>query len=116
MELTLRVRTYVLIMSCIGFCFEAQFIISFCVCLFFFPVEVAECDTKSLHFTLRDPSFTILNNGSVVAVSPVKVPARGRTFSVMAQDNSGLESEMEVHLVHSTIEREVRLYTVYMYN
>lgn len=69
-------------------------------------VEVAECDTKSLHFTLRDPSFTILNNGSVVAVSPVKVPARGRTFSVMAQDNSGLESEMEVHLVHSTIERE----------
>lgn len=69
-----------------------------------------DCDSKSLHFTSRDPSFTVNGDGAVVAVSPVSVAGRGRTFSVWAQDNSGPESEMEVHLVHSTIhERKIEV-------
>lgn len=71
-------------------------------------VEVADCNIKSLHFTVRDPSFTISSNGAVVAVSPVSVTWRGRTFSVWVQDNSGPESEMEVHLVHSTMQESER--------
>ncbi|XP_053186579.1 desmocollin 2-like protein isoform X1 [Scomber japonicus] len=71
-------------------------------------VAVADCDTKSLHFISRDPSFTVSGDGAVVAVSPVSVAARGRTFSVWAQDNSGPESEMEVHLVHSTMHERQR--------
>lgn len=71
-------------------------------------VEVSDCNTKSLHFTVRDPSFTIRSNGAVVAVSPVLVSTKGRTFSVWAQDNSGPESEMEVHLVHSTMQESER--------
>ncbi|XP_070701530.1 desmocollin 2-like protein isoform X2 [Pempheris klunzingeri] len=65
-------------------------------------VEVADCDIKSLHLTLRDQSFTIHTDGTVVATSPVSVERRGRTFSVWAQDSSGPGSEMEVHLVGGT--------------
>ncbi len=80
---------------------------------FFFSVQVADCDTKSMHFTLDDPSFTIKKSGEIQASSPVSVAKGGRTFSVLAQDNSGPGSEMEVHLFHSTIlEREVRLYMI----
>ncbi|KAM7400568.1 hypothetical protein PAMA_004989 [Pampus argenteus] len=70
-------------------------------------VEFAGCDTKSLHFTVNDPSFSVSSNGAVVAARPVTVATRGQTFSVWAQDNSGPESEMEVHLIHNTMqERE----------
>ncbi|XP_026169973.1 desmocollin 2-like protein [Mastacembelus armatus] len=65
-------------------------------------VEVADCDAKSMHLTLKDPSFKIKRNGAIVASAPVPVSAEGRTFSVWVQDNSGPASEMEVHLVHSS--------------
>ncbi|XP_007559425.1 desmocollin 2-like protein [Poecilia formosa] len=65
-------------------------------------VEAVGCDPKTLRFTVEDPSFTIQSNGVIVALSPVSVATRGRTFSVRAQDNSGPGSEMEVHLVCST--------------
>ncbi|XP_027876260.1 desmocollin 2-like protein [Xiphophorus couchianus] len=65
-------------------------------------VEAVGCDPKTLRLTVEDPSFTIQSNGAIVALSPVSVATRGRTFSVRAQDNSGPESEMEVHLVCST--------------
>lgn len=64
-------------------------------------VEAVDCDPKTLILTVDDPSFTIHSNGVVVALSPVSVATRGRTFSVRAQDNSGPGSEMEVHLVCS---------------
>uniref|UniRef100_A0A3B3VSY8 Desmocollin 2 like n=1 Tax=Poecilia latipinna TaxID=48699 RepID=A0A3B3VSY8_9TELE len=68
----------------------------------YFLVEAVGCDPKTLRFTVEDPSFTIQSNGVIVALSPVSVATRGRTFSVRAQDNSGPGSEMEVHLVCST--------------
>ncbi|KAM7379388.1 hypothetical protein PAMP_004944 [Pampus punctatissimus] len=71
-------------------------------------VEFSGCDTKSLHFTVRDPSFTVMSNGLVVAARPVTVATTGRTFSVWAQDNTGPESEMEVHLVHNTMQERER--------
>lgn len=58
-----------------------------------------------MQFIVKDPHFTIKSNGAVVAVSPVYVPSGGRTFSVWAQDSSTPESEMEVHLVHSTLQK-----------
>ncbi|XP_072219320.1 desmocollin 2-like protein [Leuresthes tenuis] len=68
-------------------------------------VEAAECDTKSLRLTLKDPTFMVESNGAIVALTPVSVAAGGRTFSVTAQDNSGQESEMEVHLVRYTMQQ-----------
>lgn len=68
----------------------------------YFLVEAVGCDPKTLRLTVEDPSFMIQSNGVIVALSPVSVATRGRTFSVRAQDNSGPESEMEVHLVCST--------------
>ncbi|KAM4728062.1 desmocollin 2-like protein [Anableps anableps] len=64
-------------------------------------VEAVGCDPKTLRLTVEDPSFSIQSNGVIVALSPVSVATRGRTFSVRAQDNSGPGSEMEVHLVCS---------------
>nr|XP_046264009.1 desmocollin 2 like [Scatophagus argus] len=68
-------------------------------------VEVADCDTKSLHLTLTDPSFIIKSNGEIVALTSVSVATSGRTFSVRARDSSGLDSEMEVHLVRSAVQK-----------
>ena len=63
-----------------------------------------------MHLTLEDRRFTITSNRAIVAVTPVSVAPGGRTFSVWARDNSGLESEMVVHLVHSAIrQKKVRL-------
>ncbi|GAA6234746.1 desmocollin-2 [Lates japonicus] len=70
-------------------------------------VNVADCDVKSLHLTLTDQSFSINTNGEIVALTRVYVPARGRTFSVLAQDDSGPENEMEVHLVYSPLQGKV---------
>uniref|UniRef100_A0A3Q2WFL0 Desmocollin 2 like n=1 Tax=Haplochromis burtoni TaxID=8153 RepID=A0A3Q2WFL0_HAPBU len=56
-----------------------------------------------LTFFYSDPSFTINSNGAVVALTSVSVAERRRTFFVCAQDNSGPESKMEVHLVRSTM-------------
>ncbi|XP_033993194.1 desmocollin 2 like isoform X2 [Trematomus bernacchii] len=67
-------------------------------------VEVADCDTNSMIFTLSDPNFQIRQNGAIEAVRPVSVSGTGRTFSVWARDNNGPESEMVVHLVHSAIQ------------
>ncbi|XP_070775800.1 desmocollin 2-like protein [Enoplosus armatus] len=70
-------------------------------------IKVADCDTRSTTLTLNDPSFTVKSNGAIESLTLVSVPTGGRTFSVFAQDNSGPESEMVVHLVHSTMqERE----------
>uniref|UniRef100_A0A3Q2EI33 Desmocollin 1 n=2 Tax=Cyprinodon variegatus TaxID=28743 RepID=A0A3Q2EI33_CYPVA len=66
-----------------------------------FLVETVDCDPDTLHLTVEDPSFAVQSNGIIVAVSPVSVATRGRTFSVRAQDKSGTGSEMEVHLVCS---------------
>ncbi|KAM4551150.1 desmocollin 2-like protein [Odontesthes bonariensis] len=67
-------------------------------------VEAADCDTKSLRLTLKDPTFAVESNGAIVTLTPVSVAVRGRTFSVTAQDNNGQESEMEVHLVRNTMQ------------
>ncbi|MEQ2277306.1 hypothetical protein XENORESO_000800 [Xenotaenia resolanae] len=64
-------------------------------------VGAVDCDPKTLHFTVEDPSFTIQSNGLIEARIPVTVATTGRTFSVRAQDNSGPGSEMKVHLVCS---------------
>ncbi|XP_034743933.1 desmocollin 2 like isoform X1 [Etheostoma cragini] len=69
-------------------------------------VEVADCDTESLRLTPEDRRFTITGNRAIVALTPVSVAPRGRTFSVWARDNSGMESEMVVHLVHSAIQEK----------
>ncbi|XP_063318589.1 desmocollin 2-like protein [Pelmatolapia mariae] len=66
-------------------------------------VEAVSCDAKSMQLIVKDPSFTINSNGAVVALTSVSVAERGRTFSLCAQDNSGPESKMEVHLVPSTM-------------
>lgn len=68
-------------------------------------VEVADCDTKSLHLIVNDPDFTIQSNGDLVAVTSVYVRADGRTFSVVAQDITGSQSEMEIHLYHSSVQK-----------
>ncbi|XP_031711132.1 desmocollin 2-like protein [Anarrhichthys ocellatus] len=65
-------------------------------------VEVSDCDTDSMRLTSSDPSFTVSSSGVIETVTSVSVAAAGRTFSVRAQDNSGPDSEMFVHLVHST--------------
>ncbi|XP_034743934.1 desmocollin 2 like isoform X2 [Etheostoma cragini] len=67
---------------------------------------VADCDTESLRLTPEDRRFTITGNRAIVALTPVSVAPRGRTFSVWARDNSGMESEMVVHLVHSAIQEK----------
>ncbi|KAI4809244.1 hypothetical protein KUCAC02_018150 [Chaenocephalus aceratus] len=69
-------------------------------------VEVADCDTNSMIFTLSDPNFQIRQNGAIEALRPVSVSGTGRTFSVWARDNNGPESEMVVHLVHSAIQEK----------
>lgn len=61
-------------------------------------VDLSLCDTKSMHLTLTDDSFTVTRRGEIVAARPVYVPASGRTFSVSAEDSGGPMSEMEVHL------------------
>ncbi|XP_023282988.1 desmocollin-2-like [Seriola lalandi dorsalis] len=68
-------------------------------------VTLTDCDTNSLHFTLKDPTFTIKTNGEIVAVNTVSVATRGRTFSVWAHDGRGPESEIEVHLVHRQLQK-----------
>ncbi|KAK9539279.1 hypothetical protein VZT92_004395 [Zoarces viviparus] len=65
-------------------------------------VEFSDCDTDSMRLTSSDPSFTVSSSGVIETVTSVSVAAAGRTFSVRAQDNSGPDSEMFVHLVHST--------------
>ena len=72
-------------------------------------MELEDCDPASMHFTLKDPGFTVRPNGVIVASTAVTVAPRGRTFSVWARDDGGSESEMEVHLVHGALQkRDVR--------
>uniref|UniRef100_A0A3P9J7Q5 Desmocollin 2 like n=1 Tax=Oryzias latipes TaxID=8090 RepID=A0A3P9J7Q5_ORYLA len=61
-------------------------------------VQTSECDPKTLRLTLKDPSFSIRENGEVVAAAAVSLPDGERTFSVKAQDQNGPESAMEVYL------------------
>ncbi|XP_071347594.1 desmocollin 2-like protein [Trachinotus anak] len=68
-------------------------------------VELADCDTSSVHFTLKDPSFAIKTNGAIVALNTVSVATSGRTFSVWAHRDGGPESEMEVHLFHRELQK-----------
>ncbi|XP_068594148.1 desmocollin 2-like protein [Cebidichthys violaceus] len=65
-------------------------------------VKVSDCDIESMRLTSSDPSFTVRSSGVIETVTLVSVAAAGRTFSVLAQDNSGPDREMVVHLVHST--------------
>ncbi|KAG8014181.1 Desmocollin-2, partial [Nibea albiflora] len=62
-----------------------------------------DCDTSSTHLTLSDSSFIIKPDGEILALTAVSVATSGRTFSVWARDNSGLQSEMEVHLFRSAV-------------
>ncbi|KAM9845093.1 desmocollin 2-like protein [Aulostomus maculatus] len=64
-------------------------------------VEVSDCDIDSLQVTLTDSDFAVRGNGAVVAVKPLTMEAKGRTFSVLAQDTRGPQSEMVVHLYKS---------------
>ncbi len=74
-----------------------------------FSVDVSGCDIKTSDLRVDDQSFNIENNGEIVAVSAVQVEERGRTFSVLAPDSSGLKPVMEVRLVPSVDEKkEVR--------
>ncbi|CAL8344553.1 unnamed protein product [Merluccius merluccius] len=59
--------------------------------------EVRHCDPET-KFTSSDEDFSVGREG-IVALSDTVVPSTGRTFSVWAQDASGHESKMEVHLV-----------------
>ncbi|XP_061588341.1 desmocollin 2-like protein [Cololabis saira] len=61
-------------------------------------VEAVGCDSKSLRLTVSDPTFSIDSSGAVAALRPLWVTTKGRTFSVRAQDYSGQQTEMEVHL------------------
>ncbi|XP_011485197.1 desmocollin-2 isoform X2 [Oryzias latipes] len=61
-------------------------------------VQTSDCDPKTLRLTLKDPSFSIRENGEVVAAAAVSLPDGERTFSVKAQDQNGPESAMEVYL------------------
>ncbi|XP_071382834.1 desmocollin 2-like protein [Centroberyx affinis] len=70
-------------------------------------VEVDHCDPKSLLLTSSDPSFTVGSDTTIVALSTTIVASGGRTFSIWAQDRSGQKSEMEVHLVHRTIQKRM---------
>lgn len=75
-----------------------------------FPVDIAHCDTKSTQLTVKDPSFSVKSNGAIITLTPVSVETAGRTFSVRAQDRGGPESEMEVHLLRSAMQkRDVRI-------
>ncbi|XP_039863474.1 desmocollin-3-like isoform X2 [Simochromis diagramma] len=71
-------------------------------------VETVGCDAKSVQLTVKDPSFTIKSDGAVVALTSVSVGEGGRIFSVSAQDKSGRERKMEVHLVRSTMPKRHR--------
>lgn len=90
-------------------CVFFLFLFFYTFTLFHPSVEPTDCDTSSVHFTLKDSSFTIKTNGVIEALSTVTV-ATERTFSVSVRDARGLESEMEVHLVHRQLQkREVKL-------
>uniref|UniRef100_A0A3P8S6G4 Desmocollin 2 like n=1 Tax=Amphiprion percula TaxID=161767 RepID=A0A3P8S6G4_AMPPE len=62
-------------------------------------VDVSDCTG----FSTSDPSFSVTANGLIVASASAAVTAEGRTFSVWAQHNNGLRSEMKVHLVYNTL-------------
>ncbi|XP_076601403.1 desmocollin 2-like protein [Chaetodon auriga] len=62
-------------------------------------IKVIGC--KSVRLVVSDPLFMVERTGEVVALTPVQVAADGRTFSVRAVGESGVEGEMEVHLVRS---------------
>ncbi|XP_028283599.1 desmocollin 2-like protein [Parambassis ranga] len=68
-------------------------------------VDIAHCDTKSTQLTVKDPSFSVKSNGAIITLTPVSVETAGRTFSVRAQDRVGPESEMEVHLLRSAMQK-----------
>ncbi|XP_019963162.2 desmocollin 2-like protein isoform X1 [Paralichthys olivaceus] len=68
-------------------------------------VDVSDCDRSTVRITVTDPSFTVKSSGAIVASTAVYVGGRGRTFSVWAQEDAGPGSEMEVHLVHSDLQR-----------
>ncbi|KAM4605593.1 desmocollin 2-like protein [Polymixia lowei] len=102
----------ILMLSCVKSCFlprsiqvfvpqtiPAGYVIS--------KVDVDNCDTESLHFTTSNPDFTVGSDRTIVALSTIIVTTRGRTFSVWVQDESGQKSEMEVNIVHNTIEKRV---------
>ena len=56
-----------------------------------------------MRFTVTDPSFTLMSSGSIVASTAVYVGGGERTFSVRVREDAGPGSEMEVHLVPSTL-------------
>ncbi|XP_076000751.1 desmocollin 2-like protein [Genypterus blacodes] len=69
-------------------------------------VEVIECNSKTLQFTSKDSNFTLRRDGTIVTLNPVTVSSGGRTFSVCALD-SGVETEIEVHLVQTPVQRKL---------
>ncbi|XP_034469320.1 desmocollin 2 like [Hippoglossus hippoglossus] len=66
-------------------------------------VDVSDCDRSTVRITVTDPSFTVMSSGVIVASTAVYVGGSERTFSVRARDYAGPGSEMEVHLVPSTL-------------
>ncbi|XP_068427691.1 desmocollin 2-like protein [Clinocottus analis] len=77
-------------------------------------VKLSNCDLKSTRLSSSDPSFTVTSNGVVETVEHVSVAAAGRTFSVRVRDNSGAESEMVVHLVHSSFSKKEKVQNLYL--
>ncbi|XP_056149847.1 desmocollin 2-like protein isoform X2 [Lampris incognitus] len=68
-------------------------------------VDFDNCDTKSLRLTSSDGDFAVGSERTIVALAPVTVAHGGHTFSIWAEDASGQRSEMEVHLVHNTMQK-----------
>lgn len=69
-------------------------------------VDLTDCYYEQFHLISKDPSFTVRSDGAIVAVAEVSVTTRGRTFSVLAEDNTGRESELEVHLAIAPQKKE----------
>ncbi|CAJ1072356.1 desmocollin 2 like [Xyrichtys novacula] len=76
-------------------------------------VEVGDCDTKTIHFTVYDPSFVIYRNGTVVAVNTMSVTTE-KTLAVYVGDNMGQERIIVVHLSSSEIQRQKRTNTGFL--
>ncbi|XP_041660277.1 desmocollin 2 like [Cheilinus undulatus] len=61
-------------------------------------VDFFDCETKPLRFTVSDSSFKIYSNGTVEAAATVSVAKAERIFYVYAEDNTGQQNIIAMHL------------------
>ncbi|XP_048832662.1 desmocollin 2 like [Brienomyrus brachyistius] len=63
-------------------------------------VNLEQCGTENLLVGTSDPAFEVQVDGTVTASRFTGVPRRGRTFSILVVDGSGLKREVQVILMH----------------